>query len=64
MGTQLCFYERPRSGPTSPPRFPPDSELETDTAPEARWDCNILEEEGEQRFKRMVDEIKQGCADL
>ena len=64
MGTQLYFFKKPRSGPIVPPRFPPYSELEADTAPEARWDCNILEEEGEQRFRRMVDEIKQGCAAL
>jgi hypothetical protein len=28
------------------------------------WDCDILEEEGEKRFKAMVQEIKQGCAAL
>lgn len=64
MGTQLCFYKKPRNEPIAPPRIPPDLELQIDTAPEARWDCNILEEEGEQRFRRMVDEINQGCAAL
>jgi hypothetical protein len=34
------------------------------TAPEERWDCDILEEEGERRFKSMVEEIKQACAAL
>ena len=60
MGTQFCFYNQP----IVPLRIPAHSELETDTAPEPRWDCNILEAEGEQRFKRVVDEIKQGCAVL
>ena len=64
MGTQLCFYHKARNQPIVPLRIPAHPELETDTSPEARWDCNILEEEGEQKFKRVVDEIKQGCAAL
>jgi hypothetical protein len=34
------------------------------TAPQERWDCDILEEEGEKRFKSMVEEIKQACSAL
>jgi hypothetical protein len=29
-----------------------------------RWDCDILEDEGEMRFKSVVEEIKQACAAL
>lgn len=53
MGTLLCSYEKPRDGAIVPPRHPAHPELETDTVPEARWDCSILEGEGEQRFGRM-----------
>jgi hypothetical protein len=33
-------------------------------APQESWDCDILKEEGEKRFKSMVEEIKQACAAL
>jgi hypothetical protein len=36
----------------------------TDLAPEKYWDCDLLEEEGEKRFKAMIEEIKRGCAAL
>jgi hypothetical protein len=36
----------------------------TGRAPPERWDCDILEEEGEKRFKSVIDEIKQACAAL
>jgi hypothetical protein len=39
-------------------------EGKTDLALQKYWDCDILEEEGEKRFKTMVQEIKQGCAAL
>ena len=35
-----------------------------DLAPQEYWDCDILEEEGEKRFKSMIEEIKRGCAAL
>ncbi|KAF8506277.1 hypothetical protein BU17DRAFT_71341 [Hysterangium stoloniferum] len=63
MGTQLCFYKVcnrvivPRSIPAHPDQL-------TDTAPRARWSCDILQDEGEQRFQAVVDEIKQCCAAL
>jgi hypothetical protein len=34
------------------------------TAPQERWDSDILKKEGEKRFKSMVEEIKQACAAL
>ena len=36
----------------------------TDLTPLKYWDCDILEEEGEKRFKAMVEEIKQACEAL
>jgi hypothetical protein len=36
----------------------------TGMAPRERWDCDVLEEEGEKRFKSVVEEIKQACAAL
>ena len=34
----------------------------TGRVPQERWDCDILEEEGEKRFKSLAEEIKQACA--
>ncbi|KAF8506278.1 hypothetical protein BU17DRAFT_71342 [Hysterangium stoloniferum] len=64
MGTQLCFYRKPRNEPVVPPFIPADRVLMTDTVPRACWNCDILEEEGEQRFRAVVGEIKQACAAL
>ena len=64
MGTRLCFYRKPKNGPTQPPVIEPHPTLETETAPAERWDCDVLEEDGIQRFQTIVDEIKQGCAAL
>ena len=64
MGTRLCFYRKPKNGPTQPPVIEPHPTLETETAPAERWDRDVLEEDGIQRFQTIVDEIKQGCAAL
>jgi len=64
MGTRLCFYEKHRDGPIEPPRLPAHPELETNAAPQERWDCDILDDEGGRRFLSMVEEIKQACAAL
>ncbi|KAI8995688.1 hypothetical protein BD414DRAFT_249661 [Trametes punicea] len=64
MGTKLCFYKQPRNGRVSPRRIPSDPEMMVDVAPRERWDCDILEEDGVQRFQAVVEEIKQGCSAL
>ncbi|KZT08512.1 uncharacterized protein LAESUDRAFT_724020 [Laetiporus sulphureus 93-53] len=64
FGTRLCFYRKPQGRAMEPPSIAADPELETDTAPRERWDCDILEEEGARRFQAVVEEIKQACAAL
>ena len=65
MGTKLCFYQLPCSGFFNPPRLPADPEnLRPDMVPQDRWDCDIRDGEGEQRFRAIVDEIKWICASL
>ena len=64
MGTRLCFYRKHRDSPIVPPGIPSHPDYDSDPAPRARWDCDILEEEGIQKFQTMVEEIKQGCAGL
>ena len=57
-GRKLCIH---------PPSIEPKSRWllrVTGRVPQERWDCDILEEEGENRFKSMVEEIKQASAAL
>lgn len=64
FGTQLSFYTYDKQTRILPVRIHPHPELETDTAPLNRWDCDILEDEGAQRFQYLVAEIKRKCDQL
>ncbi|KAK0244696.1 hypothetical protein EDD85DRAFT_760518, partial [Armillaria nabsnona] len=65
IGTRLCFYRLDRTQvrlQIMPPTIPSDSLFAIDTAPEERWDCSVLDSEGEAKLRAVVDEIKQACA--
>ncbi|KAG8905481.1 hypothetical protein FRB99_008877 [Tulasnella sp. 403] len=62
MGTKLCFFAKRPGHPIYPRTIASDSLYETDTAPRERWNYDILEEEGEQKFRAVVQEIKEACA--
>jgi len=64
IGTRLCFYKKFLDWPIEPPFIPAHPDLQTNGAPQERWDCDILDDEGERRFLSMVEEIKQACAGL
>src|SRR6266852_5794330 len=53
FGTRLCFYKVCRDQPIEPRPIPvrPELRFDTDTTPQERWDCDILEDKGEMRFK-------------
>ena len=54
-----------RDQPIEPPFVAPlHQQLLTDTAPLEYWDCDIIEEGGEERFRSVVDEIRQACVTL
>ncbi|KAK0466272.1 uncharacterized protein EV420DRAFT_1510834 [Desarmillaria tabescens] len=67
IGTRLCFYqldtadEEAEIKPLAIPRHPTRV---NDTAPEKRWNCDVLDAEGEKRFRSIVEEIKEECAKL
>ncbi|KAF8517286.1 hypothetical protein BU17DRAFT_92000 [Hysterangium stoloniferum] len=59
IGKSLCYYTY--SVPThtiEPTRILDSYTLLVDTAPLERWDSNIMEEEGHDRFLAMVQDIK------
>lgn len=64
FGTRLCFCKLDLNQSMQPSFMDAHPEGTTDLAPQKYWDCDILEEEGEKRFKTMVEEIKQACVAL
>ena len=67
FGTRLCLYKMEHDQPIQPPFIYDPKRVTlrvTGMAPQERWGCDIHEEEGEKRFKTMVEEIKHACAAL
>ncbi len=67
MGTRLCFYHLDTTDvaadiiPLNIPRHPTRV---NDTAPMGRWDCDVLDAEGEGRLRSVVDSIKAACENI
>jgi hypothetical protein len=51
MGTRLCFYTKPRGEAILPQQIPAETGMMTDTAPPERWNCDVLEREGEKHVR-------------
>lgn len=59
FGTKLAFYKYHKDTTRlEPSRIVPDLNVLNDTAPREWWSCDILEEEGANRFRAVVDEVK------
>lgn len=64
-GTKLAFYKYTKDANVlEPRRITPDPETLTDTAPQSWWGSDILEEEGAEKFRRIVENVKEMCADF
>lgn len=64
LGTKLCFYSLStvdRNAGIVPRYIARHPDMANDTAPQSRWDCDLLEEEGEGRFMAVVNEIIAAC---
>jgi len=60
IGKQLSYYEFTKASSRITPDALPDSfAMVMDTAPEERWDTNIMDPEGCNKFIRIVEEIKR-----
>jgi len=67
MGTRLCFYHVPSGNvdhEIQPPVIERHPRIVNDTAPDDRWDCDVLDEGGERRLRAVVNEIHQACTML
>lgn len=62
MGTRLCFYTKPRYDAILPQQIPANTGTTADTAPPERWNCDLLEREGEKKVRHVVNEIKEACS--
>ncbi|KAF8330647.1 hypothetical protein F5887DRAFT_356328 [Amanita rubescens] len=58
VGSRFAFYTKPRDEAILPQQIPADPGMTTDTAPLERWNCDILEREGEKQLRRVAKEIK------
>ena len=59
LGSRLCFYSYTRDDNVlDPPRIPPDVERMNDVAPAARWNFDILSDEGVARMTHVANEVK------
>jgi hypothetical protein len=62
FGTKIAFYKyHQATRRLQPRRIIPDPDVVTDTAPSEWWSYDILEEEGANRFRDVVDEVKAMC---
>ena len=65
FGTKLAFCKYHKASRKLEPRqIAPDRDILTSTAPREWWSCGILEEEGANRFRAVVDEVKAMSANL
>jgi hypothetical protein len=64
IGTKLCFYSARQTQNglgIEPQRILADPQLTTDTAPQSRWDVDVLEGDGVIRLTEVVNAIKEEC---
>ena len=65
FGTRIAFYKyHLDSGRLELRNITPDPDVLTDTAPRGWWSYDILEQEGAQKFREVVDEVKTMCQQL
>ena len=58
----MCFYTADDARVITPPKIVADDQYAFDTAPQERWDCDVMEADGTARLKAVVYDIHQTCA--
>jgi hypothetical protein len=65
FGTRLSFYEYdPVTHALRPEVIQSDPAYFADVAPISRWDCDVLQQEGADRLKGIVEKVKEMCAQV
>ena len=65
MGTCFSVYEYTKeSRVLSPPLIAPDPNIVNDVAPEERWNYELLEATGEEKFRAIVADVKAMSQDM
>jgi hypothetical protein len=65
FGTRLCFYRYEKeSRQLQPLMIQPNLNSLTDVAPANLWNFDVLEAEGANRLRAVVDHVKQLCAQI
>ncbi|KAI9566199.1 hypothetical protein HD554DRAFT_2221544 [Boletus coccyginus] len=69
FGSRLCFYHLDTANTAAgifilPRRIPHHPTMMNDTAPMERWNCDVMDAEGETRLRAVVDSIKAACEDI
>jgi hypothetical protein len=65
LGTRFSIYEYySDTRRLTPKRLRADPDIVSDTAPQERWNYDVMTPEGEAKLKQIVDEIKEMAAAL
>ncbi|KAH8987462.1 hypothetical protein EDB92DRAFT_1936077 [Lactarius akahatsu] len=65
FGTRMAFYEYVvANNRVTPGAIPPDPNILNDLAPIERWNCDLLEDEGINRIRQVVQDVKAMCQAL
>jgi hypothetical protein len=65
MGTKFAVYKYEKSTQRlTPPAIPRHHEIVNDVAPADRWQYELLDEDGEQAFREVVEEVKSMCSNI
>jgi hypothetical protein len=65
MGTSFAVYEYTQeTNRVSPPSISRDPDVLNDVAPSARWEYELLEADGEAKFRSIVAEVKAMAEDI
>jgi hypothetical protein len=65
FGTRMAFYEYVVANNRVTPRaITPDPDFLNDVAPVEQWNCNLLEDKGNNRMRQVVQDVKAVCQAL
>ncbi|KAF8476107.1 hypothetical protein BDZ91DRAFT_648585, partial [Kalaharituber pfeilii] len=65
IGTKLCFYKCTKdTGQLEPELIPGHTKIVVDTAPRDHWEFDMLTDEGEQKLREVIGDVKRMCIQM